>query len=184
MATTPENTLTPNPSTDGSVPAPLWVWLLFLALIGFATYAGYTAVSNYQRYYDTETARQGVARDRDRLKANLADLKQQVASAAKARSEAENALKQSRADTKTASDQVSDLQALLKAAQEKTESMQATVAAAQTRAKQATDAKAALEKEVEGLKSKLADIQAKLDQTLSDLTDAQHQSQSAAPAQP
>jgi chromosome segregation ATPase len=182
MATTPDNALTPSPSTDGVAPAPFWVWLLFLALTGFAAYAGFTAVSNYQRYYDTETARQGVARDRDRLKANVADLKQQVESATKARSDVENALKQSRADTKTASDQVSDLQGQLIAAQEKAKSMQAAVEAAQTRADQAADAKAALEKEVDGLKSKLADIQAKLDQTLSELTNAQQQS--PAPAQP
>ncbi len=177
MATTPDNALTDGPS-DGRGPAPLWVWLLILALIGFAIYAGFTAVSNYQRYFDTETAKQAVVRDRDRLKANLADLKQQAEKSEKARIEAENALKQSRADTKTASDQVSDLQSQIGAAQAKLKPMEAAVAAAETKAKQATDAKAALEKEVEGLKSKLNEIQTKLDQTLSDLTKAQQQSKS------
>jgi chromosome segregation ATPase len=178
MTTTPENALTPNPSATVPGPAPAWVWLLFIALIGFAIYAGYTAVSNYQLYFDTETARQAVARDRDRLEANLSDLKQQAESAIKARNETQNALEQSRADTKTASDQITDLQAQLGKAQDTIKSLESSAAAAEAKAQQATDAKAALEKEVEGLKSKLNEIQSKLDQTLSDLTNAQQQSQS------
>jgi chromosome segregation ATPase len=175
MATSPQNALTTGPSGPG--PAPLWVWLLVLALAVLAIYGGYTAVSNYQRYYDTETARKAIAADKDRLQANVADLKQQMEKADKARTEAENALKQSRADTKTAADQVGDLQGQLAAARDKIKLLEETAAAAETKAKQATDAKAALEKEVEGLKSKLNDIQTKLDQTLSELTNAQQQSQ-------
>jgi chromosome segregation ATPase len=177
MVTTPDNALTTSPSTDGRAPAPLWVWLLVLALTALAIYGGYTAASNYQRYYDTETARQALARDKDRLGANVADLKQQLEKADKARTEAENALKQSRADTKTASDQVSDLQGQLSAAQTKIKALEGSTAAAETNAKQAADAKAALEKEVDSLKSKLNEIQTKLDQTLSDLTKARKQSQ-------
>ncbi len=178
MATTPENALTTGPSSEGPGPAPLWVWLLVLALSALAVYGGYTAVSNYQRYYDAETARKAVAVDKDRLEANVTDLKQQVDEANKAKGNLESALKQSEANTQTAADQVSDLQKQLGAAQDKIKSLEESTAAAEGKAKQAVDAKAALEKEVEGLKSKLNEIQSKLDQTLSDLTNAQKQSQS------
>ncbi len=183
MATTPENALTPEPSADGRGPAPLWVWLLVVVLAALAVYGGYTAMSNYQRYYDTETARKSLAADKDRLEANIADLKQQVDKSNKAKTEAETALKQSRADTKTASDQISDLQGQLGAAQAKIKTLEDAAAASETKAKQATDAKVALEKEVEGLKTRLNEIQTKLDQTMSDLTKAQKQSQSQ-PAAP
>ena len=102
MTTTPENALTTGPSSGGPAPTPLWVWLLVLALAVLAIYGGYTAVSNYQRYYDTETARQAIAVDKDRLEANVTDLKQQVEQANKAKADVETALKQSRADTQTA----------------------------------------------------------------------------------
>lgn len=184
MATTPENALTTGPTHDGRGPAPLWVWLLVLVLAALAIYAGYTAVSNYQLYYDTDTARQAIARDKDRLEANVADLQQQVESANKARTEAENALKQSRADTETASEQVSNLQSELSTAQDKIKSLESAASEAREKAEQATVAKAALEKEVEGLKSKLNEIQTKLDQTLSDLTKAQEQSKSQSAGQP
>lgn len=179
MTTTPENALMTDPSSGGPTPTPLWVWLLVLALAVLAIYGGYTAVSNYQRYYDTETARQAIAVDKDRLEANVTDLKQQVEQANKAKADVETALKQSRADTQTASDQVGDLQGQLAAAQNKVKSLEENAAAAEAKAKQAVDAKAALEKEVESLKGKLNEIQTKLDQTLSDLTNAQKQSKTA-----
>jgi chromosome segregation ATPase len=184
MATSPENALTTGPSSDGRGPAPLWVWLLVLVLAALAVYGGYAAMSNYQRYYDTETNRKSLAADKNRLEANITDLKQQVEQANKAKTEAETSLEQSRADTKTASDQISDLQGQLGAAQAKMKSLEDAAAAAETKAQQATDAKAALEKEVEGMKSRLNEIQTKLDQAMSDLTKAQKQSQSQPAAPP
>jgi chromosome segregation ATPase len=183
MATTPGNALTTGPSFDGRGRVPLWVWLLVLALGALAVYGGYIAVANYQLYYDAETARQALARDKDRLEANVADLKRQAENADKARTAAENALKQSHADTKTASDQVDDLQGQLGAAQGKIKTMEDAVAAAESKAKQATEAKAALEKEVDSLKSRLSEIQIKLDKALSDLAAAQRQGQTP-PATP
>ncbi len=185
MATTPDNALTTTPAPDGRGPAPLWVWLLVLLLVALAIYAGYTAVANYQLYYDTDTARQALARDKDRLEANVADLQQQVEGATKARTEAENALKQSRADTQTAADQVSELQDQLAQANDKIVRLEGSKAAADAKARQAMDAKAALEQEVESLKSKLNEIQSKLDSALSDLSNAQEQSKAGdAPAAP
>jgi chromosome segregation ATPase len=178
MATTPENALTTDPRSEVPGPTPLWVWLLVLALAGLAVYGGYKAVSNYQLYYDTETARKAIASDKDRLDANVTDLKQQVDQASKAKGALETALKQSRADTQTAADQVDDLQRQLGTTQDKIKSLEESAAAAEAKAKQAVDAKAALEKEVESLRNKLNDIQTKLDQTLTDLTKAQKQSQS------
>jgi peptidoglycan hydrolase CwlO-like protein len=183
MATSPENALTPAPRSDARGQTPLWVWLLVLVLAALAIYGGYTAASNYQRYYDTETAREALARDKDRLEANLSDLKRQTDAANKARSDAETALKQSRADTQTASEQIGDLRGQLAKAQDTIKSQEDSIAAAEAKAKKAADAKAALEKEVEALKSKLNEIQTKLDQTVSDLTKAQQQSTSQ-PAEP
>jgi chromosome segregation ATPase len=182
MATPPDNAMTASGSSGGDRgQTPFWVWLFVLGLAALAVYGGYMAVSNYQRYYDTETARQGLARDKDRLEANVADLKQQLEQSGKAKGKVEAALKQSRADTQTASGQINDLQDQLKAAQAKMKSLEEATAAAESTAKQATDAKAALEKEVEGLKSQLNEIQTKLDQTVADLTQAQSKSQAAKP---
>jgi len=185
MATPSDNAVTASsPSGGDRGPTPFWVWLLVLALGALAVYGGYTALSNYQRYYDTETLRQALARDKDRLEANVADLKQQLEQADKAKSEAEAALKQSRADTETASGQINDLQGQISAHQAKLKTMESALAAAESNAKQAVDAKQALEKEVESLKSRLNEIQTKLDSALSNLTQAQKQSQSKNPAAP
>jgi chromosome segregation ATPase len=178
MATSPGNAL-----MNGRGPIPLWVWLVLLALAALCVYAGYKAISNYQLYYDAETTRQATAADKDRLTANIVDLKRQLEQADRARAAAESALEQSRADTKTASDQITDLQGQLGAAQTKVKSLEDAVAAAETNARQAADAKAALEKEVDGLKSRLNETQTKLDKALSDLTQAQEQSKTP-PAAP
>jgi chromosome segregation ATPase len=183
MATPSDNAVTASGASGGARgPTPFWVWLLVLALAALAVYGGYTALSNYQLYYDTETARQGLARDKDRLEANVADLKQQLEQSGKAKGKVEAALKQSRADTQTASSQINDLQGQISAHQAKARTMETALAAAEAKAKQAVDAKAKLEQEVEGLKSRLNEIQTKLDSALSDLTQAQQQSQSKSPA--
>jgi chromosome segregation ATPase len=176
MTTSSENAL-----MDGRGPAPLWVWLLVLALGALVVYAGYTAVSNYQLYYDTETARQAVARDKDRLEANVADLKRQIEQADAVRTEAETALKQSRADTATASAQIGDLQGQVSARDATIKSLEAAVAAAESKAVQAADAKTALQNEIDGLKARLDEMQTKLDQALADLQAQRQQSQSQPP---
>jgi chromosome segregation ATPase len=178
MSTPSDNAVTASgPSGGDRGPTPFWVWLLVLALGALAVYGGYAALSNYQLYYDTETSRQALARDKGRLEANVADLEQQLELADKGKGETENALKQSRADTETAHAQITDLQGQISAHQATVKTMETARAAAEDEAKQAVDAKAALAKEVEGLKSRLHEIQAKLDQTLSDLTRAKQQSQ-------
>ena len=86
------------------------MWLLVVALGGLTVYAGYTALSARQLYLEGETARLDLTQQRDRLKANVADLTRQVEQANRSRDEVENALKQSRANTEAASAQIGDLQ--------------------------------------------------------------------------
>ena len=50
-----EPMLPPEPRTGA--PAPLWVWLLVVALGGITVYAGYTALSARQLYLEGETVR-------------------------------------------------------------------------------------------------------------------------------
>ena len=68
-----ESPLAPKPPRMAS-PAPLWVWVLVVALGGLTVYAGYTALSARQIYLEGETARLDLSQQRDRLKANVADL--------------------------------------------------------------------------------------------------------------
>ena len=82
-----------------------------LALGALTVYAGYTALSDapaLSRGRDRAPRRS--RRNRDRLKANVADLKRQLEQANRARDEVETALKQSRANTDAASAQIGDLQ--------------------------------------------------------------------------
>jgi hypothetical protein len=98
------------PPEPHSAPIPLWVWLLVVALGAVSVYAGYQALSARQLYHEGEAVRNDLAQQRDRLKANVGDLTRQVEQANRSRSEVENALKQSRANTEAASAQIADLQ--------------------------------------------------------------------------
>jgi chromosome segregation ATPase len=166
----------PTVSTPG--PAPFWVWLLVLGLGALALFAGYTALSNNQLYYDAETARQALARDKDRLAANVSDLKQQLEEANASRKQTETALTQSRADTAAASAQISDLQGQVGELQTKIKGLESSVATAETTAKEAAEARGALTREVATLKGQLGEAQKKLDATLADLAAARQQVQS------
>jgi predicted nucleic acid-binding Zn-ribbon protein len=150
------------PEPRSGAPAPLWVWLLVVALGGITVYAGYTALSARQLYLEGETARLDVTQQRDRLKANVADLTQQVEQAHRSRDEVENALKQSRANTEAASAQIADLQKQVSDLQQKSSDFEGARAAA-------AGAKEALEREVATLKGQLATAQKKLNQALADL---------------
>lgn len=158
-----EPMLPPEPRTGA--PAPLWVWLLVVALGGITVYAGYTALSARQLYLEGETARLDVTQQRDRLKANVADLTRQVEQANRSRDEVENALKQSRANTEAASAQIADLQKQVSDLLQKNSDFESARAAAEATA----SAKEALEREVAALKGQLATAQKKLNQALADL---------------
>ena len=163
----------PDPMTgspDGNPsPAPLWVWLLVLTLGALAGYSGYTALSKHQLYLEGEAIRQELAQQRDRLQANVADLKQQLEQANRTKDDVETALKQSRANTDAASAQIGDLQGQVGDLQQKAVSLEAAVKAAEERASQATAAKEGADREIAGLKSQLADAQKKLKTALADL---------------
>jgi len=159
-----------------SGPAPLWVWLLVLALGAVAAYAGYKALDAHQQYLAGESVRTDLAQQRDRLKANVADLTRQVEQAASTRSEVEDALKQSRANTEAASAQIADLQKQVSGLQADAAALQQKVtdlengrSTAEASAKEAADAKDAAEKEVTALKGQLAQTKKKLDQTSAEL---------------
>ena len=176
-----EPMLPPEPRTGA--PAPLWVWLLVVALGGITVYAGYTALSARQLYLEGETARLDVTQQRDRLKANVADLTRQVEQANRSRDEVENALKQSRANTEAASAQIADLQKQVSDLQQKSSDFESARAAAEA----AASAKEALEREVAALKGQLATAQKKLNQALADLKKEREQVSPAPmppPAQP
>lgn len=173
-------TTTTQPSRPG--PAPFWVWLLMLALVAAAVYASYFALSKQQLYFDAERTRQTLEMDKARLSSTIAALREELGQAGTARAETDAALQKMRETADAASAQVADLQTQVSAQQEKIKSLQETAAAAQESAKQATAAKTALEREVEGMKGRLNEIQSKLDSALTDLTSAQEQSQSQAPA--
>lgn len=173
-------TTTAQPSRPG--PAPYWVWLLMLALVAAAVYASYFALSKQQLYFDAERTRQTLEMDKARLSSTIAALREELGQAGAARAETDTALQKMRERADAASAQVADLQAQVSAQQEKIKSLQETAAAAQESAKQATAAKTALERDVEGMKGRLNEIQSKLDSALTDLTSAQEQSQSQAPA--
>jgi chromosome segregation ATPase len=183
MATTPENAMTPStPPERGRTPA--WIWLLILVLIGFAGYAGYMAISKHTEAFDVERARQALARDKTQLQQKMTDLEARAAQADKAKTAAEHALKQSRADTETASTQIKDLQGQVAALNDKIKALQGEAEDAEKRAKAATQAKDKLAKEVEDLRGRLSEIQTKLDSAVSDLTSAQEQSKTTEPEQP
>ena len=113
-----ESPLAPEPPM--AAPAPLWVWILVVALGGLTVYSGYTALSARQLYLEGETARLDLSQQRDRLKANVADLTRQVEQANKSRDEVDGALKQSRANTEAATAQIGDLQKQVGDLQQKT----------------------------------------------------------------
>jgi len=158
------------PEPRSASPAPLWVWLLVVALGALTVYAGYTALSARQQYLEGETARLDLSQQRDRLKANVADLTRQVEQANSSRDEVENALKQSRANTEAASAQIADLQKQVSDLQQKTGDLErARAAAEQGAAATATAAKEAAQKEVTTLKAQLAATTKKLNQALAEL---------------
>jgi chromosome segregation ATPase len=157
-------------SHDGNPgPVPPWVWLLVLALGALAGYSGYTALSKHQLYLEGETTRQELAQQRDRLQADVADLKQQLEQANRMKEDVDTALKQSRANTDAASAQIGDLQGQIGDLQQRAGSLEAAVKAAEERASQATTAKDGVDREMAGLKSQLAEVQKKLDAALADL---------------
>ncbi len=155
--------LPPEPRTGA--PAPPWVWLLVVTLGAITTYAGYTALSARQLYLEGEAARLDLTQQRDRVKANVADLTRQMEQANRARDEVENALKQSRANTEAAQTQISDLQRQMG-------DLARARDAAESAAKEAESfrgAKEAADKEIASLKTQLATMQKKLNQALADL---------------
>jgi chromosome segregation protein len=156
-------------------PPPLWVWLLVLGLGALALYSGYTALTKHQLYLEGQTVLNDLTLQRDRLQANVSDLKQQVDQANKSKEEVENALKQSRANTESASAQISDLQTQVGDLQQKIASLQAAVKAADDRANQAVAAKDAADKELTTLKTQLADTQKKLKSTQAELAKEREQ---------
>jgi chromosome segregation ATPase len=160
------------PPEPHSAPIPLWVWLLVVALGAVSVYAGYQALSARQLYHEGETVRNDLAQQRDRLKANVGDLTRQVEQANRSRSEVENALKQSRANTEAASAQIADLQKQVGDLQQKSgdlERAHESAAAAAKDAEALKGAKEAADKEVANLKTQLATAQKKLNQALADL---------------
>jgi len=159
---------------------PLWAWALLVGMGAIAAYSGYTALSANQLYHEGESVRLDLARQRDRLKANVADLARQVEQANRSRDDVENALKQSRANTDAASTQIADLQKQVGDLQQQLSDLQTRAAdlekardAAEAEAKAAKDAahgaKDASAKEIASLKSQLAATQKKLNQALADL---------------
>ncbi len=156
-----ESPLAPEPHMAG--PAPLWVWILVVALAGLTVYAGYTALSARQLYLEGETARLDLSQQRDRLKANVADLTRQVEQANKSRDEVESALKQSRANTEAATAQIGDLQKQVGDLQRARDAAVAGAAATEASAREAA------QREVATLKAQLAATQKKLNQALADL---------------
>jgi chromosome segregation ATPase len=152
-------------------PTPVWVWLLVVAFGSAALFGGYTALSENQLYWESETAREALAHDKSRLEANVSDLKQQLDQANAQNEATANALKQSRADTETASAQIGELQA-------KANDLESKLAAAEANAKQANAAKDDLSGDLERLKAELADTQKKLAAAEADLARAKQQAQS------
>ena len=146
------------------------MWILVVALGGLTVYAGYTALSARQLYLEGETARLDLSQQRDRLKANVADLTRQVEQANKSRDEVESALKQSRANTEAATAQIGDLQKQVGDLQQKTGELErARDAAVAGAAATEASAKEAAQREVATLKTQLAAAQKKLNQALADL---------------
>ena len=163
-----ESPLAPEPPM--AAPAPLWVWILVVALGGLTVYSGYTALSARQLYLEGETARLDLSQQRDRLKANVADLTRQVDQANKSRDEVDGALKQSRANTEAATAQIGDLQKQVGDLQQKTGELErARDAAVAGAAATEASAKEAVQREVATLKAQLAATQKKLNQALADL---------------
>jgi chromosome segregation ATPase len=154
------------PEQRSSALAPLWVWVLVVALGCLTVYAGYTALSARQLYLEGETARLDVTQQRDRLKANVADLTRQVEQANRSRDEVENALKQSRANTEAASAQIGDLQKQVGDLQQRSGDIDRERETAKQAAAAATEA---AQKEVAALKAQVAATQKKLNQAVTDL---------------
>ncbi len=178
--------MTDAPSGSEPGPTPVWVWLLVVAFGALAIFGGYAALSRNQQYWESETARQTLTAEKSRLTADVSDLRQQLDQANSSKEASATALAQSRADTETASKQISDLQGQISKLQGQVSELQAKatdleskLAAAETATKTATTAR-------EGLERDLTATQKKLDAALADLSQAQKQSQSqlAPPAAP
>ncbi len=169
-----EPMLPPEPRTGS--PAPLWVWLLVMGLGAVAVYSGYTALSARQLHLEGEHIRTDLTQQRDRLKANIADLSRQVEQANRSRDEVDNALKQSRANTESSSRQISDLQKQVGDLQQRATDLdrgradlEAARDAAIAESKTANETKESSAKEIASLKAQLAAAQKKLNQALADL---------------
>lgn len=159
-----EPMLPPEPRTSAA--PPLWVWALVVGLGAVSIYSGYTALSAQQLYLEGEHIRADLTQQRDRFKANVADLTRQVEQANRSRDEVENALKQSRANTEAASAQIADLQKQVGELQQRATDLEHARDAAEAAAR---SAKEAADKESAALKSQLAAAQKKLTQALADL---------------
>jgi chromosome segregation ATPase len=159
-----------DPLQNDAGPPPLWVWLLVVFLGAATAFSAHTALTKNQLYWESETVRDALVHDKSRLEANVTDLKQQVDQANAAREETANALKQSRTDTETASNQITDLQ-------NKINDLDTKLNAAQADAKQANAAKDTVTAEVDRLKTELADTQKKLAAAQADLAQVQAQNQ-------
>jgi chromosome segregation ATPase len=163
------------PRTRNPGPVPAWVWLLVVACGAVALFSGHTALRKNQLYGESETARETLLAERNRLEANFRDMKQQVEQAIASRQETTNALNQSRSDTQTALGQIKDLQG-------KVTDLEAKLTTAETNARQANDAKTALAADVERLKRELAETQKKLAEAQAALAQEQAQNQTQPPA--
>ena len=168
--TMPSDMTEQDPSPNSAGPPPLWVWLLVVILGAATAFSVHTALTKNQLYWESETARDTLVHDKSRLEANVTDLKQQVDQANAAREETANALKQSRADTETASNQITDLQ-------NKINDLDTKLKAALADAKQANAAKDIATAEADRLKAELADTQKKLAAAQADLAQVQAQNQ-------
>lgn len=111
---------------------PLWLWAIVLVLAGTAGYAGYLTHTAREQLASLEGAQRTLAADKDRLDANLRDARQKLEQAARTETALEAALKQSRADTETASEQVRDAQARMKSLQDEIDAARKSAAASTT----------------------------------------------------
>lgn len=147
----------------------LWPWAVALILAVVAIYAGFIAASTQELVKDAEKKIETLNKDKVSLQSRVAALKQQLDEEKTASAEKDDEITKARADTDSATSQVTDLknsvstlEGKLSTAQSDLEARAADVKRLENETASLAAEKGKLESELNDLKSKISDLQSQI----------------------